>query len=224
MRAYSGCVPRSTTHGDAVSLPARWRAVTVAVVVAVTSFSGHWAVTGRPPPLLAVAVASALTALLVARRSGSDRSVTAMVLAGQAGFHALFTVTSGGGCLPVLGRAASAGVDLALLRSGVDCVTSGPVDTLAVALLAGLGALPVLAGHLLAGILGVRGAGWVAGLALAVVAVAGALGVLMPVRLAALAPVEAPGRLRQGHAAPRWSTSVTRRPLTRRGPPEAVLA
>ncbi len=221
-------MPRSTTVRDAGSLTARWRVATVAVVVAVTSFSGHWVVTGRPPALPAVAAAALLTGLLtgllVWRLSATDRSATVLVLAGQAGFHAVFTVTSGGGCLPVLGRAASAGVDLALLRSGVDCVTSGPVDTLAVAFLSGLAALPVLAGHLLAGVLGVRGAGWVAGLAHAALTVAAALGTAVPVRLAAPTPVAAPGSVSAETETPRPGTSVARRPLTRRGPPVAALA
>lgn len=144
------------------------QALTVLFLVASTTLTAHFAVAARHPApanvVLALALAAIVSMGVLAR--GGRRAVLSAVLAGQAAVHTTLAVAGGaaaGGCVPLLTRAARAGLDLAVMGLARDCspgqlMSTGTAGNLAVMAL--LSALPVLVAHVVAAALGDRGLEW----------------------------------------------------------------
>lgn len=213
------------------------QALAVAAVGAPAALLAHLLVTGAPAStagaVLATLAVLATAAAVPARRSATLAAVTALTqLAAHTVLALMPTATPARppACIPAVGRAASLGMQLAVLRSDDGC----PSGTLALGtaaaatLTAVLVALAILAGNavlaLLTGL--VLGRALVAG---AVVAGVGHLLVRVLARTAQLlhrpAAVPPPGRpVPRPEPEPRPHASLLRSPgaVTRRGPPLAV--
>jgi len=218
------------------------RAVAVAAVGVPCALLAHLLTTGRtasaPAAVLAVVAVLAVAAAVPARTASGLALLTAL---SQVAAHSVLAVLAAGApggapaCLPAVGRAASLGLHLAVLRADGACPAGSlaVAPTVATTVTALVTALVILAGHglvaLLAGL--VLGRALVAAELLACVAgllarvlhrTAALLGVLARVTLPR--PVLPPVR-RGDHRPPtvlagRWSPGA----VSRRGPPRGLLA
>lgn len=144
------------------------QALAVLFLVASTALTAHFAVAAEHPAPADVVLALALAAIVSmgVLAQGGRRAVLSAVLVGQAAVHTTLAVAGGaaaGGCVPLLARAARAGLDLAVMGLARDCspgqvMTTGTAGNLAVMAL--LSALPVLIAHVVAAALGDRGLEW----------------------------------------------------------------
>ena len=196
------------------------RALGVPLVAAPAVVTVHAALTGGPPSLPALLAVLAVTAAagLLAGSHGSRRLLAALLGAQLVGHAVLWLVLGqpASGCLPVMGRGARVGLDLALLRHDTACTTGVSAGVGAYAALLCL----LLAATLLLGQVLVATAG---GLALRVVEAAwSALRTLLAhVVPVLLAPVRVTPVLRP-RPTPRLvpvTSPVVVAPLLRRGPP-----
>lgn len=202
--------------------------VGVLAVVLGTTLCGHVLVASALPSPAVLALTAGVVALLILPRLATGRSVVATVVLGQVAAHTVLAVvgsTAQGGCLPLIGRAARAGIDLAAMGVAQDCAAGTlavPGSAAQVALLSLLTAVPVLIAHLLGAAVGT---GVIHLLAQKAERVAIALAAALP-RLPATATHVSRRRLRMvveraptplpHDLSPRW--------LPRRGPPVACAA
>ena len=221
------------------------RAVAIAAVGVPCALLAHLLATGRtasaPAAVLAAVAVLAIAAAVPARSTSGLALLTALTQLGAHSVLALFATGGPGGapaCLPAVGRAASLGLHLAVLRADGGCPAGTFVvaPTVVATLTALVTALVILAGHgvvaLLAGLLLGRAlvtAEVLAGLAVLVERVLDRTATLLArlgVRLGVpLAPSPVlPGRRGARHLTPpaattRWAPGA----LTRRGPPSGEL-
>jgi hypothetical protein len=179
-----------------------------------------------PRPEVVVLVTGIVFAVTAVIRTRSRWRLALVVGLAQAAGHTLLAVAhpvagpaSSGGCLPMVGRGAELGLQLALFRHDASCpkgdLSVGPSTTVAVTAL--LTAALILAAHSLIAVLA---AALVSAAEVAVATLRSSARLVRPHLLPAVVPVAAP---RQVAAAPRAERPVrslwTPRPALRRGPP-----
>lgn len=221
-------------HRVAAWLAARGpRAAAVAMLTVPIMLLAHLLTTNAVPGIVAIILLTG-TVLAVTAATGTAGRWRLALVVGSAQFagHALLATlqpASGsapgapGGCLPVVGRGAALGLQLALLRHDAACpqgsLTTGPTATAAVA--AVLAACLIVAGHTLVAVLA----------AVLVTAAAAALNALRAcatltlVRVPpAAVPIASPRAVTAAPAAHRTLRALwSPRPAHRRGPPPLVM-
>lgn len=229
------------THRPAPTAPRRARvspgtraarAASVCLLAVPTMLLAHL-VTARaiPRPAVVVLVTAAVFAVTTVSRTRSRWRLAVVVGLAQAAGHALLAAAhpvagpdSTGGCLPVVGRGAELGLQLALLRHDASCpkggLAVGPSTTAAVAAL--LTAALILAAHSLIAVLA---ATLVSAAEVAVATLRSCTRLVRPPLPPVVVPVAAP---RQVTAAPTADRPLrplwTPRPALRRGPPRTATA
>jgi hypothetical protein len=201
------------------------RPVALSVLAAVATVVAHVIVTGAAPGAMATLTGLVLATVVAAGLDARHARSLTVALAAQLVVHVVLAATQPVGCLQAVGRAAWAGLDLARWGASAACdpgqllLAGSPQQ---VALLAVVGAVPLLAGHALAAALGAAGVDRIQASADSALTLLGAVLVVLP------GPVRLPAtrRLlpaRESRRVPQTSL-VPVRPLVRRGPPVAVTA